>query len=70
MAMRVVLALALMNLLSACAQTAGMDFPQKTAPNVKYMTAAEAKEAINELAQVKERQQGLAEPKQKPTATP
>ena len=49
-------------LASACSQTVGQDFPQKSHPNDKYLTASEAKEAINELILVKERQQDLAHP--------
>jgi hypothetical protein len=49
-------------LVSACSQTVGLDFPQKSRPNDKYMTAAQAKEAINELILVKERQQELVRP--------
>jgi hypothetical protein len=52
--------------MAACSQTVGLDFPQKSRPDDKYLTAAEAKEAINELIVVKERQQQLVHPQNPP----
>jgi hypothetical protein len=53
-------------LMTACSQTVGLDFPQKSRPDDKYLTAAEAKEAIKELIVVKERQQQLVHPQSPP----
>lgn len=59
-----VAAISALAFLAGCGQTVGMDFPQTGRQPGKYLTAADAKVAIEELGRAKDRQQPVASPAQ------
>lgn len=60
----VLAAISALAVLTGCGQTVGMDFPQTGRDPGKYLTAADARKAIEDLGQAKERQQVVAAPTQ------